>query len=60
MSNHRVLLEKQLASESGELTDIPEGLRSLALAERIPEEEIKVLAQITYRGRRPSSAEDWC
>ncbi len=53
------LLEKQLASESDELTDIPEGLRSLALAERIPEEEIKVLAQITYRGRRPSSAEDW-
>lgn len=54
-----VLLEKQIMSTNDELTDIPEGLRNFALAERIPEEEIKMLAQIHYRGHRPYTADDW-
>jgi len=53
------LLEKQIMSTNDELTDIPEGLRNFALAERIPEEEIKMLAQIHYRGHRPYTADDW-
>ena len=53
------LLEKQIAEQNDELTDIPEGLRHIALAEQIPEEEIKMLARITYRGRRPCTADDW-
>src|SRR5258708_94418 len=43
------LLEKQITSTYDELTDIPEELRSLAITEQIPEEEIKMLARITYR-----------
>jgi transcriptional regulator with XRE-family HTH domain len=53
------LLEKQLVSAQNELTDIPEGLRWLALAEHIPEEEIRMLAQITYHGHRPCTTDDW-
>jgi hypothetical protein len=53
------LLEKQITEQNDELTDIPEGLRRIALAEQIPEEEIKMLARITYRGRRPCTADDW-
>jgi transcriptional regulator with XRE-family HTH domain len=53
------LLEKQIASTQNELTDIPEGLRWLALEEHIPEEEIRMLAQITYKGHRPCTTDDW-
>ncbi len=53
------LLEKQIVSSNVELTDIPEGLRKFALAEQIPEEEIKMLAQIHYRGHRPCTTDDW-
>jgi XRE family transcriptional regulator, master regulator for biofilm formation len=53
------LLEKQVPDTQNELTDIPEGLRMLALSERLLEEEIKVLAQITYRGDRPNTLDDW-
>ena len=54
-----ILLEKQVVSTHYELTDIPEGLRYLALAEQLPEEEIKMLAQITYKGHHPDSNDDW-
>jgi hypothetical protein len=53
------LLEKQITSTYDELTDIPGELRSLALTEHIPEEEIKMLARITYRGRRPCTVDGW-
>jgi hypothetical protein len=43
------VLEKQIVSSIVELTDIPEELRKFALAEQIPEEEIKMLVQIRYR-----------
>jgi XRE family transcriptional regulator, master regulator for biofilm formation len=53
------LLEKQLVSTEDELTDIPEGLRTFALSEQIPEEEIKMLARIIYQGHRPHTSDDW-
>jgi transcriptional regulator with XRE-family HTH domain len=53
------LLEKQIGKDDDELTEIPEGLRALALAEQLPDEEIKMLARIKYRGKRPITANDW-
>jgi transcriptional regulator with XRE-family HTH domain len=53
------LLEKQFTSMHDELTDIPGELRRLALTEQIPEEEIKMLARITFRGRRPCTVDGW-
>ena len=54
-----ILLEKQVASTQYELTDIPKGLRMLALTEHLSEEQIKMLAQITYEGEHPETADDW-
>lgn len=53
------LLEKKIVPTNDELTDIPEALRQFALAEQLPEEEVKMLAQIQYRGKRPNKVEDW-
>lgn len=50
------LLEKEV---SDQLADLPEELQKFALAERLPEEEIKLLARIEYRGRRPKTVDDW-
>lgn len=50
------LLEKQ---EDNQLADIPEELQKFALAEQLPEEEIKLLVRIEYRGRRPKTFDDW-
>lgn len=54
-----ILLEKQVVSTQYELTDIPKGLRMLALTEHLPEEQIKMLAQITYEGDHPETVDDW-
>ena len=53
------LLEKQVGKDDDELTEIPDELRAFALAEQLPDEEIKMLARIEYRGRRPQTADDW-
>lgn len=53
------LMEKQVGSSQDELTDIPQGLRNLALAENLSEEVVRMLAQITYRGHRPDTTDDW-
>jgi transcriptional regulator with XRE-family HTH domain len=50
------LLEKD---GSDQLADFPEELQKFALAEQLPEEEIKLLARIEYRGRRPKTVDDW-
>ena len=50
------LLEKQ---DNAQLANIPEELQKFALAEHLPEEEIKLLARIEYRGRRPKTIKDW-
>jgi len=54
-----ILLEKQVVSTQYELTDIPKGLRMLALTEHLSEEQIKMLAQITYEGDQPETVDDW-
>ena|SRR5438132_10034574 len=53
------LLEKKIVPTNDELTDIPEALRQFALAEQLSEEEVRMLAQIQYRGKRPNKVEDW-
>lgn len=53
------LLEKQIEQETEELTDISDELREFALAEHLPDEDIKMLARIEYRGQRPQTMDDW-
>ncbi len=53
------LLEKQVGKGDDELTEIPDELRAFAIAEQLPDEEIKMLARIEYRGKRPLTADDW-
>jgi transcriptional regulator with XRE-family HTH domain len=54
-----ILLEKQGAKLNEEQTDVPEGLRTFAFAEQLSEEEIRMLAQIEFRGYRPYTSDDW-
>lgn len=53
------LLEKRLEQDDEDLTTVLEGLRTFALAEQIPDEDIQMLARIEYRGQRPHTADDW-
>jgi XRE family transcriptional regulator, master regulator for biofilm formation len=53
------LLEKQVGKGDDELTEIPVELRAFAITEQLPDEEIKMLARIEYRGKRPLTADDW-
>ena len=53
------LLEKQANNMNDELMSIPDELRKFALAEQLPEEEIKMLARVEYRGLRPCTRDDW-
>lgn len=53
------LMEKKMMSTEDELTEIPEELRQFAIAERLTDEDIKMLAQIKYRGHQPRTAKDW-
>ncbi|HEX6480908.1 MAG TPA: hypothetical protein VF043_18865 [Ktedonobacteraceae bacterium] len=48
-----------MGSSQDELTDIPQGLRNLALTENLSEEEVRMLAQITYWGHHPDAVDDW-
>jgi transcriptional regulator with XRE-family HTH domain len=53
------LLEKKMMRTDDELTEIPEELRQFAVAEQLPDEDIKMLAQIKYRGHQPRTVKDW-
>jgi len=39
--------------------DVPESLREFARLERLPEDDLHMLARIRYRGRVPRTVEDW-
>lgn len=49
----------QLLGEEPEETEIPEGLQNFAAQMNLPPAEIQMLAQIQYRGKRPSKPEEW-
>ncbi len=53
------LLAKEVNIDQGELSDIPEPLRELIEAEQIPEEDIRMLASINFRGDQPKTKDDW-
>jgi transcriptional regulator with XRE-family HTH domain len=53
------LLEKQLPRTGEELTDIPPELRALAEQAQLSDDDIKMLAQIRYKGRPPKTIEDY-
>lgn len=53
------LLEKDLHSPGGEITDIPTALREFVIEERLDDEDIKMLAAIKYRGEQPRTTDDW-
>ncbi len=39
--------------------DIPEALREFAKETELPEEDVRMLAQIRFRGEQPTTKEDW-
>lgn len=45
-------------SDRGEL-DIPEALREFAEEAKLPDAEVRMLAGIRYRGRSPTTVDDW-
>lgn len=49
----------QLLGEEPEETEIPEGLQNFAAQMNLAPAEIQMLAQIQYRGKRPSTPEEW-
>jgi transcriptional regulator with XRE-family HTH domain len=53
------LMEKQLASSGEELTDIPAALHDFALAEHLDDHDVRMLAGIKYKSRRPATIDDW-
>ena len=53
-----VLQSELLGEQSGEV-NIPESLREFAEKENLGSAEIRMLAQIEYRGNKPASAAEW-
>ena len=53
------LLAKEVNMEQGELSEMPEPLRELIEDEQIPEEDIRMLASISFRGDQPKAKDDW-
>lgn len=47
------------SNDAAELADLPPGLREFAEEHGLPETDIRMLAQIEFRGKRPRSAEAW-
>lgn len=39
--------------------DVPDKLREFAVTEKLTEADVKMLARIQYRGKRPESVDDW-
>lgn len=50
------LLEKEIRPRPRE---IPQSLMEFAQSANIPEEDIEMLAQISFRGGQPTTSEDW-
>ena len=50
------LLEQEVKPAS---RAIPRALRDLAERERLPEEDVQMLARIRFRGEQPATMEDW-
>ena len=42
-----------------ELNDLPPGLEQFARERNLPEEDIKMLARLEYRGKKPDTTEQW-
>jgi len=53
------VLPSELFGESPEQIDIPASLREFAESTNLPSADIQMLAQIQYRGKRPSNQEEW-
>jgi transcriptional regulator with XRE-family HTH domain len=49
----------ELLGENAGPVTIPESLRTFAAQAKLGSAEVQMLAQIEYRGRRPSSPEEW-
>jgi hypothetical protein len=55
----------ELVGEAGaganprEEVELPPSLREFARQERLPEDDLKMLARIRYRGRVPRTVDDW-
>lgn len=53
------LLAKEVNIAQGELSDMPEPLRELIEEEKLPEEDARMLASISFRRDQPKTRDDW-
>ena len=53
------LLGKEVSVGQTEPSNIPDSLREFAKEEDIPEEDVQMLAPISFRGEQPKTKDDW-
>jgi transcriptional regulator with XRE-family HTH domain len=53
------LLGKRVPRLPDESVEIPDSLRQFALRDDLPEEDVRMLACIEYRGDQPDTVDDW-
>ncbi len=53
------LLGKEETSSQTTPTKISSSLRVFAAEEKLPEEDVRILAAINFRGKQPKTKEDW-
>lgn len=59
LANALGALPSEIMGEDPNQIDIPDSLRKFAEAANIGSGEIQMLARIEYRGKRPSTTEEW-
>lgn len=53
------LLGKEADAGQASAPNIPDSLRDFAKQEKIPKEDIQMLATISFRGEQPKTKDDW-
>ena len=49
----------ELEDQQEEQVELPESLLDFAAQDKLPDTDVKMLARIQYRGKRPNSVSDW-
>ncbi len=50
---------ERVRTESGDRPDLPPGLAEFAASAKLPPDDIRMLADLQYRGQQPSTPEKW-
>lgn len=55
----RLCTELGIALDGGVTDNLPKGLPEFSAKNNLPENDIRMLARLEYRGRKPESLEEW-